>query len=100
MRKVRAASRPPNLVFILVEVRIYLGKIYSAFNETALFTHQYFLSLPQSYQTIGSSTPERGVENFQDSNATEVVGDTDEPGAGFFNFATVHGAETSDGRSG
>ena len=83
-RKVRAAIRPPNLAFILVEARMYLGQLHSTFNETVLFTHQYYLLLPQSCQTIGSSRLERGVEDFQDSNATEEVEDTDEPGAGFF----------------
>ena len=69
---------------MLVEARIYLGQLYSAFNGTILFTHQYYLPLTQSYQTIGSSTPERGAEFFQNSNATETVENTDEPGAGVF----------------
>ena len=63
-RKVRAASGPPNLAFMLVYARMYLGQLHSAFNETSLFTHQYYLPLPQSCQTIDSSTPERGVELF------------------------------------
>ena len=98
-RKVRAASQPPNLAFMLVEARMYLGQLHSAFNATALFTHQYYLPLPQSYKTTGSSTPGRGVEKFHDSSATEVVEDIDEPGAGVFYFARTYGAETSDGGS-
>ena len=81
MRKIRAASRPPNLAFMLAEARIYLGQLHSAFDGTSLFTYQYYLLLPQSYQMIASSTPERGVEFFQNPNATETVEDTDEPGA-------------------
>ena len=60
---------------------MYFGHLHSAFNATSLFTHRYYLPLPQSYQMIGSSTPERGVEDFQDSKTTEAVKDTYEPGA-------------------
>ena len=81
-RKVRAVSRPPKLAFMLVEARMYLGKLHSTFNGTALFTHQYYLPVPQSYQTIGSSTPDRGAEFFQNLNAIETVEDTNEPGTG------------------
>ena len=45
-RKVRVASRPPNLAFMLVEARMQLGQLHSAFDTTALFTHQYYLPLP------------------------------------------------------
>ena len=98
-RKVRVSSCPPNLAFLLIEACMYLGQLHSAFNATALFTHQYYLPQPQSYKTTGSSTPGRGVEKFHDSSATEVVEDIDEPGAGVFYFARTYGAETSDGGS-
>ena len=72
---------------------MHLGQLHSAFDATALFTHQYYLPQPQSYKTTGSSTPGSGAEKFNDSNDTEIaedtdatyiVEDTDEPGTGIF----------------
>ena len=45
--KVRKERLPSNLAFVLVEERMSLLQLHTAFNTTGEFTHQYYLLLPQ-----------------------------------------------------
>ena len=48
--KVRLKRRPPNLAYILVEARMAMVMLHDEFDAKDIFTHQYYLSLPQSYR--------------------------------------------------
>ena len=53
-------KRPPNLAYVLVQAKMPLGKIHSTFGPDELFTHQYYLALPQTYNaTLPPAPPEK-----------------------------------------
>ena len=54
---VRKERRPPNLAYMLIEASIPLKMLHSVFAANDVFTHQYYLPLPQSYKVPPTKTP-------------------------------------------
>ena len=50
--QVRKEKRPENLAYMLVEASIPLQDLHRVFTSTDVFTHQYYLPLPQSYKVM------------------------------------------------
>ena len=53
--KVHNTVRPPNLVFVLLEVNIPLQDLHESFKKDGVFKHQYFFSFPQSCKLFPST---------------------------------------------
>ena len=61
---------------------MYLGQRHGAFDATEVFTHQYYLPLPQLYETTRPSPPEGETEECHEVNGIETAEDKNETRAG------------------
>ena len=55
---------------------MYLGQLHGVFDAMEVFKHQYYLPLPQSYQTTRPSPPEGETEACHEVNFIETAEDT------------------------
>ena len=74
---VRDKRRPPNFAYVLIEANLPLMNLHATFTNSDMFTHQYFLRLPQSYNSVLPPRPSKlrlpPAPSYAIDNAEEYV---------------------------